>query len=215
MRGARRSHNTVARTADRHPRSAGLSVRRHGTVRPAAQRGLARPAPTTQSRSINDGADRSLADAPSAREDRGLVLHRRRRLTKGPRREARPPERAPRLLLSMRKHKRSIGALPIGEWEHQAPLLRRMLDHRLPDGARAHAGSRYVTTPSVGQAELAGWTSGPYGAICEDTRNAVRARVRLCPTACPTRRGFPMVKPNQSGIIIRVSGVRVPPPASS
>jgi hypothetical protein len=27
MRGARRSHNTVARTADRHPRSAGLSVR--------------------------------------------------------------------------------------------------------------------------------------------------------------------------------------------
>jgi len=36
----------------------------------------------------------------------------------------------------------------------------------------------------------------------------------LCPTACPTRPEFPMVKPNQPGIIIRVSGVRVPPPAS-
>jgi hypothetical protein len=206
MRGARRSHNTVARTADRHPRSAGLSVRRHGTVRPAAQRRLARPAPTTQSRSINDGADRSLADAPSAREDRGLVLHRRRRLTKGPRREARPPERAPRLLLSMRKHKRSIGALPIGEWDHEAPLLRRMLYHRLPDGARAHAVSTYVTTTAGRSGRARGLEKRALRPICEDTRNAVRARVRLCPTACPTRREFPMVKPDQSGIIIRGSG---------
>ena len=45
-----------------------------------------------------------------------------------------------------------------------------------------------------------------------DTRNAA-AGVRLCPTACPTGPEFPMAKPNQAGIIIRVSGVRVPPPA--
>jgi hypothetical protein len=43
----------------------------------------------------------------------------------------------------------------------------------------------------------------------------VRASVRLCPTACPTGPHSPMAKPNSSGIIIRVSGVRVPPPASS
>ena len=43
-------------------------------------------------------------------------------------------------------------------------------------------------------------------AICEDTWNALRARVRLCPTVCPTRPEFPMVKPNHSGIIIRPSG---------
>ena len=36
----------------------------------------------------------------------------------------------------------------------------------------------------------------------------------LCPRACPTMRESPMAKPNQAGIIIRVSGVRVPPPAS-
>jgi hypothetical protein len=47
-----------------------------------------------------------------------------------------------------------------------------------------------------------------------DTRNGVRAKVRLCPTACPTGLKCPMAKPNQGGIIIRVSGVRVPPPAS-
>jgi hypothetical protein len=49
MRGARRSHNTIARTADRHPQSA------------------ARPASRTQSRSINGGADRSIANAEGAR----------------------------------------------------------------------------------------------------------------------------------------------------
>jgi hypothetical protein len=39
-------------------------------------------------------------------------------------------------------------------------------------------------------------------------------RMRLCPTACPTDPGFPMAKPDARGIIIRVSWVRVPPPAS-
>jgi hypothetical protein len=97
----------------------------------------------------------------------------------------------------------------------RAPLLRHMFDHRLPDEARAHAGSTYVTTPPDGQAELAGLDTPALRAICEDTRNAVRTRVRLCPTACPTRPQLPMGKPNQSGIIIRGAGVRVPPPASS
>ena len=46
-----------------------------------------------------------------------------------------------------------------------------------------------------------------------DTRNAVPPNVRLCPTACPTGPEFSMAKPNSSGTIIRVSGVRVPPPA--
>jgi hypothetical protein len=105
------------------------------------------------------------------------------------------------------KHKRSIGALPIGEWDHEAPLLRRMLDHRLPDGARAHAVSTYVTTTAGRSGRARGLDKRARRPICEDTRNAVRARVRLCPTACPTRREFPMVKPDQSGIIIRVSGV--------
>jgi quercetin dioxygenase-like cupin family protein len=36
---------------------------------------------------------------------------------------------------------------------------------------------------------------------------------RLCPTACPIRAQCPMAKPKSPGIIIRVSGVRVPPPA--
>jgi hypothetical protein len=39
-------------------------------------------------------------------------------------------------------------------------------------------------------------------------------RMRLCPTACQTRPDRPMPKPRLGGIIIRVSGVRVPPPAS-
>jgi hypothetical protein len=47
-----------------------------------------------------------------------------------------------------------------------------------------------------------------------DTRNGVRPRVRPCPTACQTGRVFPMAKPKLSEIMIRVSGVRVPPPAS-
>src|SRR4051794_2633912 len=102
MRGARRSHNTIARTAIGARDQQGYPYGWTGPFDRLHSAGLARPAPTTQSRSINDGADRSLAHAPSAREDRGLALHRRRRLTKGPRREARPPERAPRLLLSMR-----------------------------------------------------------------------------------------------------------------
>jgi hypothetical protein len=37
--------------------------------------------------------------------------------------------------------------------------------------------------------------------------------LRLCPTACPTGARCPMAKPKYRGIIIRVSGVRVPPPA--
>jgi hypothetical protein len=36
---------------------------------------------------------------------------------------------------------------------------------------------------------------------------------QLCPTACPTSLESPMAKPKLDGIIIRVSGVRVPPPA--
>jgi hypothetical protein len=46
-----------------------------------------------------------------------------------------------------------------------------------------------------------------------DTRNGVHPSARLCPTVCPTSPEFPMSKPNGAGIIIRVSGVRVPPPA--
>jgi hypothetical protein len=47
-----------------------------------------------------------------------------------------------------------------------------------------------------------------------DTRNAVRLGVPLCPTSCPIGPECPMAEPNLAGIIIRVSGVRVPPPAS-
>jgi hypothetical protein len=61
--------------------------------------------------------------------------------------------------------------------------------------------------------KFASWGAPVLRATCEDTRNAVRARVPLCPTACPTGPEFPMPKPNQAGIIIRRSGVRVPPPA--
>jgi hypothetical protein len=50
-------------------------------------------------------------------------------------------------------------------------------------------------------------------ATCADTRNAVRLTVPLCPTACPTGPELPTAKANQAGVIIRVSGVRVPPPA--
>jgi hypothetical protein len=46
-----------------------------------------------------------------------------------------------------------------------------------------------------------------------DTRNAMHPGARFCPTVCPIRRGSPIAKPNQAGIIIRVAGVRVPPPA--
>jgi hypothetical protein len=42
----------------------------------------------------------------------------------------------------------------------------------------------------------------------------VRPEARLCPTTCPIGPDCPMVKSNSAGIIIRVSGVRVPPPAS-
>ena len=35
--------------------------------------------------------------------------------------------------------------------------------------------------------------------------------VQLCPTACPTGLEVPVAKPSSAGIIIRVSGVRVPP----
>ena len=46
-----------------------------------------------------------------------------------------------------------------------------------------------------------------------DTRNAVRLGVPLCPTSCPIGPEFLMAKPKLAKIIIRVSGVRVPPPA--
>jgi hypothetical protein len=115
------------------------------------------------------------------------------------------------LLHDIRRKGSSVpGALPTGDWEHEAPLLRRLLDLRLPDRARAHAASTYVTTPRDGQAEVAGLDKPALRAICEDTRNAVRARVRLCPTACPARPQLPMVEPKRAGIIIRVSGVCVP-----
>ena len=62
---------------------------------------------------------------------------------------------------------------------------------------------------------LAHGIAGALLATPGDTRNGVRAKLRLCPTACPTGLKCPMTKPNEAGIIIRVSGVRVPPPASS
>ena len=43
-----------------------------------------------------------------------------------------------------------------------------------------------------------------------DTRNGVRPGVQLCPAACPIGPELPMAKPNRTGIMIRVSGVRVP-----
>src|SRR4051794_27215541 len=142
MRGARRSHNTIARTADRHPQSARAVIRTAPRDRSTGctAGGSARPAPTTQSRSINDGADRSLADAPGAREDRALVLHRRRRLTEGPRREARPPERAPRLLLSMQREsdripRRQRRRQPVGSSTSEAA------EDRVVPYARAHASA--------------------------------------------------------------------------
>jgi hypothetical protein len=46
-----------------------------------------------------------------------------------------------------------------------------------------------------------------------DTQNAARPKARLRPTACPTGLESPIAKPKRAGIIIRVSGVRVPPPA--
>ena len=85
---------------------------------------------------------------------------------------------------------------PTARWSSRARWL-----YGCKDPASRSGGSRELDKPAL-------------RAICEDTRNAVRARVRLCPTACPTALQFPMVKPNQAGIIIRVSGVRVPPPAS-
>jgi hypothetical protein len=85
---------------------------------------------------------------------------------------------------------------PTARWSSRARWL-----YGCKDPASRSGGSRELEKPAL-------------RAICEDTRNAVRARVRLCPTACPTALQFPMVKPNQAGIIIRVSGVRVPPPAS-
>jgi hypothetical protein len=42
-----------------------------------------------------------------------------------------------------------------------------------------------------------------------DTRNEVHPSAQLCPTVCPTSPEFPVVEPNQAGIIIRASGVRV------
>ena len=107
---------------------------------------------------------------------------------------------------------------------HRRPAHRRLgargaapPAHARPPPARRSSCARWLYVckdPSVGRAEPRGLDKPALHAIYEDTRNAVRARVRLCPTACPTRPEFPMVKPNQPGIIIRVSGVRVPPPAS-
>src|SRR4051794_32865828 len=61
--------------------------------------------------------------------------------------------------------------------------------------------------------EFTSWAAPVLRATCADTRNAARLTVPLCPMACPTGPEFPMAKPNQAGIIIRVSGVGVPPPA--
>jgi len=77
---------------------------------------------------------------------------------------------------------------PTARWSSRARWL-----YGCKDPASRSGGSRELEKPAL-------------RAICEDTRNAVRARVRLCPTACPTALQFPMVKPNQAGIIIRVSG---------
>ena len=111
MRGARRSHNTIAeRPIGTRNQRQRLSVRRHGTVRPAARPGLGAPSPkdsvevdqrrggpVTRRRrgretpprgsellaGLPDARHRSLAGAsPRARQDRGRVLDHLRRLTK-------------------------------------------------------------------------------------------------------------------------------------
>jgi hypothetical protein len=42
---------------------------------------------------------------------------------------------------------------------------------------------------------------------------ARRQAVQMCPLSCPPARANPAAEPKRAGIIIRVSGVRVPPPA--
>jgi hypothetical protein len=73
----------------------------------------------------------------------------------------------------------SAGALPTGDWEHEAPPLRRMPDHRLPDGARTDARSTYTDAGRrlSGQAELASSTSRPYA-------RSLKTRGMLCTKEC-------------------------------
>jgi hypothetical protein len=101
--------------------------------------------------------------------------------------------------------------------------------------SRHASGSRARRIRGVGRVRRERQQAGPYGCARDgrviverdratsvigsldfwqgDTRNGVHPSARLCPTVCPTSPEFPMSKPNGAGIIIRVSGVRVPPPA--
>jgi hypothetical protein len=78
-----------------------------------------------------------------------------------------------------------------------APTCSHPCSHRSPHRSRASASPRGL------------WAR----LESPDTQNAARPKVRLRPTACPTGLESPMAKPKRAGIIIRVSGVRVPPPA--
>jgi hypothetical protein len=76
--------------------------------------------------------------------------------------------------------------------------------------SEAHLGVTLTRRPGVHDQVVDSSTSTSPRAEMRDRL----PRMRLCPTACPTDPGFPMAKPDACGIIIRVSGVRVPPPAS-
>jgi hypothetical protein len=84
--------------------------------------------------------------------------------------------------------------------------------------ARPHSRIPATAAASVGGADRApeGLTRRAVVAARDDdpdTRMRCSTKARLCPTACPTGCVFPVAKPNRAGIIIRVSGVGVPPPA--
>jgi hypothetical protein len=129
MRGARRSHNTIARTADRHPQSAPAVIRaaardgstglhrtelaarglkdsvevgqrRGGPVTRDAEAARLWPAdPNCSQACLKPAIAASPARPPRAREDRGRIVHHRRRLTKAQGAKRDLASAPPRLLL--------------------------------------------------------------------------------------------------------------------
>jgi len=85
----------------------------------------------------------------------------------------------------------------------------------LPDSSRTSGGTGAIESHATHRRRAPAVRSSWHVGRWPDRRERhLLATAQLCPLLCPRAQVFGSVEPKRCGIIIRVSGVRVPPPAS-
>jgi hypothetical protein len=188
---------SVVTPAPTRPRTAGRGSRRDGSSSAVVGSGwvgsfMAASLSGRLTRRLPRHTSAHARDDPRRRENssRWLLVERARSVGHRSGGGVQPAARSERLL---RRLADSLDALGQARWtcpSASTPCVPTARPSTLPPRLQAHS-----------EARRRGYTqwSAP--------------RMRLCPNACPTGRKCPMAKPRSGGIIIRVSGVRVPPPA--